>query len=96
VYGTGKVVPSNNFFRKCELANFLLTNNMTVIGTLRKNKPEVPALFLSGKQRDVHSSIFGCTSGLSQVSYIPVRNKTVILPSSHHHDNTCMGEVRDH
>jgi len=67
MYGTGRVVTSNNFFTRCELANFLLTNNMTVIGTLKKNKPEVPALFLSGKQRDVHSSIFGCTSGLSWV-----------------------------
>jgi hypothetical protein len=35
-----------------------------MVGTLRKNKPEIPALFLSGKQRDVYSSVFGFTYDL--------------------------------
>jgi len=30
------------------------------------------------------------------VSYVPAINKTVILLSSHHHENTCMGEEKDH
>jgi len=68
---------------------------MTVVDTLRKNKPEILALFLSGKWRNVHSSIFGFTSDLTLVSYVPARNKTVILLSSQHHD-TCMGEEKDH
>jgi len=96
VYGIRRGVTADNFFTSCELANFLLTQIMRVVGTLRKNKPEIPALFLSGKQRDVHSSIFDFTSDLTLVSYVPVRNKTVILLSSQHHDNTCMGEEKDH
>ena len=52
MYGTGRGVTSNNFFTSCELANFLLTQIMRVVGTLRKNKPEIPALFLNGKQRE--------------------------------------------
>jgi hypothetical protein len=53
---------------------------MTVVGTLRTNKPEIPALFLSGMQQtDVHSSIFGFTNDLSLVSYVQARNKTVVL-----------------
>jgi len=59
MYGTGRGVTKDNFFTSCELANFLLTKNMTLVGTLRKNKPEIPSLFLSGKQREVFSSIFG-------------------------------------
>jgi hypothetical protein len=82
MYGTGRCVTSNNFFTSCELANFILTKNMTVIGTLRKNKPEVPALFLSGNQRVVHSAIFGCTNGLSRVSYVPEETR---LSSFLHH-----------
>jgi len=39
---------------------------MTVVGTLRKNKPEISALFLSGKQRNIHSSIFGFTNHMYQ------------------------------
>ena len=32
------------------------------------------------------------TSDLTLVSYVPSRKKTVILLSSQHHDDTCMGE----
>jgi len=58
-YGTGRGVTSDNFLTSCELANFLQSKNGTVVGTLRKNKPEISALFLSGKQRNVHSSTIG-------------------------------------
>ena len=87
MYGTGRDV-TIDFFTSCELANFLLSKNMTVFETLRKNTPEIPALFLSGKQRTAYSSIFGFTYYLTLVSYIPARNKTVILFSSQHHDDT--------
>jgi hypothetical protein len=76
VYGIRRGVTADNFFTSCELANFLLTQNMRVVGTLRKNKPEVPALKKKKKQRDVHSSIFDFTSDLTLVSYVPARNKT--------------------
>jgi hypothetical protein len=46
MYVTGRGVASHNLFTSCELANFLLPKNMTVVGTLRKNRPEIPALFL--------------------------------------------------
>jgi transcription initiation factor TFIIIB Brf1 subunit/transcription initiation factor TFIIB len=46
---------------------------MTVVGTLRKNKLEIPALFLNGKQRDVHSSVFGFTNDLTLVSHVKVK-----------------------
>ena len=90
--GTGRGVTADNLFTSCELTNFLLSKNMTVVGTRRKNKPEIPALFLSGKQRNVLSSIFVITNDLTLVSYVPARNKTVILFSSQHHDDTCMEE----
>jgi len=47
LYGTRRGVTADNFFTSCELANLLLTKKMTVVGTLSKNKPEIPALFLS-------------------------------------------------
>ena len=58
-YGTGTGVNTNNFLTSCELANIFLTRNITLVGTLRANEPEIPALFLSGKQKEVSSSIFG-------------------------------------
>jgi hypothetical protein len=61
IYEIRKGVTADNFFTSCELANFVLR----VVGTLRKNNPEIPALLLSGKQRDVHSSIIDFTSDLT-------------------------------
>jgi len=95
MHGTRRRITTDNFFTSCELVNFLLTKNMTVFGTLRKNKPEISTLFPSGKQTDVHSSIFWSTNELTLVPYIPARNKTVILLSSQHHDDTCKGEKKD-
>ena len=95
MHGTRRGVTTDNFFTSCELANFLLTKNMIAVGTLRKNKPEIPTLFPSGKQRDVRSSIFGSTNELTLVSYLPARNKTVTLLSSQHHDDRCKGEKKD-
>ena len=56
--GTRRGVTTNTFFTSCELTNFLLSKKMTVFETLRKNTSEIPALFLSGKQRTVHYSIW--------------------------------------
>jgi len=50
MYGTRRCVTADNFFTSCELANFLLTRNVTLVGTLRENKPEISSLFHSGKQ----------------------------------------------
>ena len=72
-----------------------MSKNLTLVGTLRKNKAGISALYLSGKQTEVYSSIFGCTNDLTLVSYVPARKKDVIL-SSQRHDDTCMGEEKDH
>jgi hypothetical protein len=68
---------------------------MILVGTLRKNTPEISTLFLSGTQTEVYCSIFGCTNYITLVSHVPARNKAVIL-SSQHHDDTCMDEENDH
>ena len=95
MYGTGRGVTIHNFFTSCELANIPLNRDMILIGTLRKYQPEIPPLLLSGKQRQVCSSIFSFTSDLTLVSYVPARNKLVILLLSQHHEDTCMGEEKD-
>ena len=64
---------------------------MSLIGILRKNEPEIPALF-SVENKEVSSCTFGFTNDLTLVPYIPARNKAVILLSSGHHDDMCMGE----
>jgi hypothetical protein len=82
MYGTRRGVAADNFFTSREVANLLLTRNVTLVGKLGKNEPAIPALFLSGKQKLVYSSIFGFSSDLILVSHVPARNKAVILLSS--------------
>ena len=94
LHGKGRVVTTVNFFTNCKLAGFLFTENMRLVGTVRKNKPEIQALFFSGKQRAVHSSVFGFNSDLTLVSYAPARNKTIDLLSSQHHIETLIDEER--
>jgi len=96
MYGNGRGVTVDAVFTSRELANLLLTRNVTLVSKLRKNEAEIPALFLGGKQKQLYSSIFGFNNDLTLVLHVPASNKTVILLSSQHHDDTCMGAEKDH
>jgi hypothetical protein len=69
------------------LAKELQAKKLTIIGTLRNNKPEIPIEFHSNKSREVGSSLFGFQDYLALVSFVPKQNKAVLLLSLTHHDN---------
>ena len=77
----------DNFFTSVPLAKELQTKNLTLIGTLRKNKPEIPIEFQSNRNREVGSSLFGFQNNLTLVSFVPKQNKAVLLRSPKHHGN---------
>lgn len=54
-----------------------------MLGTIRKNKPELPEEM---PNKEVHSSSFYFTEDTTVVNYIPKKNKNVILMSTLHHD----------
>ncbi|KAJ8947331.1 hypothetical protein NQ314_008634 [Rhamnusium bicolor] len=59
---------------------------LTCIGTIRKNKREIPPEFLPKKSRVIRSALYGFTKDITLVSFVPQKNKAVVLvPSSHHH-----------
>ena len=87
LYGSGRNVTMDNFFTTVLLAKELQAKNLSLIGTLRKNKPEIPIEFQSSKNREVGSSLFGFQDGLTIVSFVPKYNKAVLLLSSKHHDS---------
>ena len=91
----GYNITTDNFFTSVPLANALLNrmNPMTILGTLKKNKPDVPSEFIKTADRQNESSIFGFTEKLSLVSYCPRPRKLVLLLSSMHHDADRAGEV---
>lgn len=65
----------------------LETKRLTYVGTLRKNKTEMPKEFQPNKHRSAFSSMFGFQEDCTLVSYCPKRNRAVLLTSTLHHDN---------
>ncbi|XP_071747453.1 piggyBac transposable element-derived protein 4-like [Lepeophtheirus salmonis] len=59
-----------------------------MVGTVRKNKPELPPALLASKEREVFSSKFAFTPTTTLVSYLPKKNKNVVLLSTLHRDGS--------
>jgi len=57
---------------------------MTLLGTLCKNRVEVPKEVLPNKFRKVHMSIFLKMDGVSMASYVPKKNKAVLMLLTEH------------
>uniref|UniRef100_UPI00358F5BBC piggyBac transposable element-derived protein 4-like isoform X1 n=1 Tax=Myxine glutinosa TaxID=7769 RepID=UPI00358F5BBC len=85
--GTGRNVTMDKFFTSVPLAEELLTKGLTLVGTLRKNKPHIPPVMAANKQRQRYSSVFGFRDNITMVSYVPKQRKAAILLSTLHHDN---------
>ena len=64
----------------------LLQDKITLVGTLKKNKREIPAEFLPNKQKLISSSVIGFQKHATLVSFIPKKNKSVVLLSTMHRD----------
>ncbi|KFM59493.1 PiggyBac transposable element-derived protein 4, partial [Stegodyphus mimosarum] len=93
LYGSGRNITTDNWYTSYNLAKDLLKKKITIVGTIRKNKRELPAEFVSGKNREVFSSIFGFQKDTTLVSYVPKKNKCVNLLSTMHHDNAIDNET---
>lgn len=88
VKGSGRNLTVDNWFTSYPIVKRLLQEkNITVVGTLKKNKPEIPSEFLPKKSKEVYSSMFGFQEDITLVSYVPKRNKSVLLLSSMHNDD---------
>jgi hypothetical protein len=59
------------FFSSIFLAQNLFYQKLEYIGTLNKNKLEIPIEFKASKSRKVDTSIFGFNNSLTLVSFVP-------------------------
>ncbi|KAJ8932105.1 hypothetical protein NQ318_022242 [Aromia moschata] len=84
IANSGRNLTIGNWFTNIPLADELLDKKITVVGTLKKNKREIPPEFQPQKQRVVESSLFGFQKEKKLVSYVPRKNKSVILLSTLH------------
>lgn len=80
----GHNVTCDNFFTSFPLSEELLRQKNTLVGTIRKNKPELPPQLLQTKGRGVFSSVFTFTMTHTAVSYVPRRGRNVLPLSSKH------------
>lgn len=86
-FGSHRNVTVDNFFTSMDLADNLLQNGLTLVGTVRQNKRFIPKEFLPNRNRKEHSTEFGFTNNHTLLSYVPNRNKSVVLLSTMHHTN---------
>lgn len=87
----GYTITCDNFFTTYNLAVQLLARNITLVGTVRKNKTFLPLKITEMKKKPILYSEFLFTNDLTIVSYVPKKNKYVLLMSSLHH----IVDVRD-
>jgi hypothetical protein len=85
IHGTNRNVTCDNWFSFIPLAESLLTDHkITIVGTLRKNKREIPQSFTSPRGKQVQSCQHAFRGPHTLLSYIPKKNKSVLLFSTMH------------
>ena len=91
-YKEKRVLVCDNFFSSIDLAASLYNKGIHFVGTLRKNKKEIPNEFQPNRQRAIESSLFGFSKNLSLVSYVPKKSRAVLVLSTHHHEAVVSSE----
>lgn len=86
VYGTNRNITMDNWFTSVPLASELLKPpyKLTIVGTIRSNKREIPTEMKNSKTRNIGTSLFAFDAEKTLVSYKPKSNKIVHLLSTAH------------
>ncbi|KAJ8878125.1 hypothetical protein PR048_022592 [Dryococelus australis] len=88
ILNTGKIITMDNYVTFIlVLAKELLEQESTIVGTLRQNKRDIPPLFSDTKIRPPCSSMFGFSKSGVLASYIPRRNKNMLVLSTIHSED---------
>ena len=84
---SGRNITIDNYFTTVPVAKHLLSWKLTITGTLRQNKPYIFKQMAAYKLRPEYSSLFGFQKrNVALCSYVPKKNKAVILLSTMHSD----------
>ncbi|XP_047103745.1 piggyBac transposable element-derived protein 4-like [Schistocerca piceifrons] len=82
--GSGRNITTDNFFTSYDLGQKWLKMKLTLVGTLRSTRKEVPKEFLPLKTREECTTRFAYSGKTLLASYVPKRNKAVLLLSTQH------------
>lgn len=95
---SGYNITCDNFFVSYDLAVELLrTKHITMVGTVRKNKSFLPHHIVNVKHRMVETALFAFARDpdVTVTSYVPKKNRLVVLISTLHHDKQCHPEMKN-
>ena len=70
---SGRNVTVDKWYTSYELAKYLLQKNITLVGTISKNKREIPKEFLNNKNHKMHTSLFAFQKDITLMSYVSKR-----------------------
>ena len=63
-----------------------MAQQITLVGTIRKHRTELPVAFTTTKGRQIFTSVYGFQRDATSVSYCPEKNKVVAVLSTMHSD----------
>lgn len=84
----GRNMTTDNYYTSLKLAQELKARDMTLVGTIKGNRVEVPKEFLPAKSRPTGEHLFGHARGMTLISYVPKPSRAVCLLSSMHPHST--------
>ena len=82
ISGSGRNITVYNWFTDIDLVQELKEKKLSYVGTLKKNKRQLPPELVVSKERKELSSLLGFQKDIMLVSYVPKPKKTVILVST--------------
>ncbi|CAM4849271.1 unnamed protein product [Rotaria magnacalcarata] len=91
----GRTITTDNYFTSAELAEDLLGVQTSLVGTIRRNKKQIPQELQSDPYRPEQSSIFCFDRQITLVSYVPKKRHAVILLSTLHYDKAIDNEKKN-
>jgi hypothetical protein len=88
----GHNITCDSFFTSHKMVQELHKRKLTMVGTIRKNKPELPPQLLNTRKRVINSSKFVFTADMSLVFYVPKKGKNVVHMNTLHRDGRICGQ----
>lgn len=95
IIGSERNLTTDNWFTSYDLVNYLTQEKLSFVGTLKKNKAQIPLKFKNVKKQKQFTSTFGFQENATLVSYVPRLNRNVILISSLHNDDAIDPDTGD-
>lgn len=93
---SGRTICADNFFTTYNGCIRLMRSGLSYVGTCRSNKRYIPEEFKKNKNRHPCSSVFGFNeANVAIVSYVPKKNRNVILMSTVHYDSNIPALLRN-